>query len=111
LWIKDLTKKTKDTVFHFEDVRTEMELQGIDDAWIISNLKDIALNATKMDKDWNTHPDYSVRRKAIDDLSKMAKKTGSTEWITSTVKQLMIAQGAKSGDEVILNFKKMMYWY
>ncbi len=86
-----------------------MELQGVNDKWLIENYKEIAQHATKQNKDWEVCGDFRTRLSALDSLAKMAKKTGSTEGISSTAKQLMVAQWAISGDETVYNFTKMLF--
>ena len=108
LSISDLADKAKESTFYYEKLRKEMEAQGIDDKWIISNLKDIAENAMTVTKE-GVFPDYKARRRAVLDLSNMAKKSGSMEGISSIIKQMMVAQGAKGGDGSTFNFNKFLY--
>lgn len=106
--IESLADKSKDTVFFYEEARKEMKNKGIDISWIITNLKDIAENAMIVTKE-GVFPDYRARNKAINDLARMAKMSGSTEGVSSTVKQMMIAQGANGGEGNTFNLTKILY--
>jgi len=107
LSVSELANKSKDTVFYYEKAREVMESQGITDEWLIAQYKDIADNAVMATKEWFAI-DYKAKLKAVESLSKMAKKTGSTESIASTIKAMMLAQWAK-WEGSTFNFTKFIY--